>query len=71
MMRAFCNYLGIIFVLLTYENVWQFMKNMNFVPPIMMALLYIGVVQYKKFMRKQRPPKEVETDKGGNDKKQQ
>jgi hypothetical protein len=46
--------LGITFVLLTFENVWLFVKHLNFALPILLALVYFATIKYKKFKKKEK-----------------
>jgi lysophospholipid acyltransferase len=61
---AFCNYLGIVFVLLTFENVYLFIRNMYFIPPIALVLVYVVVTKIKKKYGKKNQKKGEDTKDG-------
>lgn len=61
--QMFCNYLGIIFCLITFENVYQFTKNIYFIPPVVLCVTYYFLLQASnKKKRLERKEKEIKDD---------
>jgi len=65
-----CNYLGVTFALLTFENVLNYYKNMYFIPNICVYLLYIYLAFIKtesKKITRLEPGKPLDLSKIGKE----
>ena len=64
-----CNYLGVTFALLTFENVFNYYKNMYFIPNVIVYLLWIYLAFIKretKTVSRLEPGKKLDMTKIAN-----
>lgn len=71
---SFCNYLGIVFVLIDIKKAWTFSKSVQFVPAILLISIFLVLrhfnIKNKKRLYKEKKEKEMmKTTPNGEDSK--